>query len=288
MTDTEIVKHGDAEIEPGVYDDVPFEDYLKWDAVHKSNLWILNTDPPAKYRWICDNVRADTEALLIGHATHTAILEPDLFDSRYAVPEEKWDRRTKVGKAAAAEFEKTAAGKTVLTPDQLDQTLKIRDAIWNNPLTNKLLQDCVCERSIVWNDHHTGLRCKARIDAWRKNGLLIDLKTCRSCNPTFFPRDAYKFGYHFQASMYFDGAKSISKEPVKGFVLIAVEKTPPYLVAVYEVDEEVLSWGRNQYKFTLMTVKECLEKGEWPGHPPTRQLLELPSWAGTEVGTWNQ
>ena len=73
-------------MKPGIYEGIPFDDYLKIDAVSNS---LLNEfrSCPARAKYYMDNGSVSTEAMNMGSALHTAVLEPHLFDSRFVVAE---------------------------------------------------------------------------------------------------------------------------------------------------------------------------------------------------------
>ena len=58
---------------------------------------------PAHLREALDHPSPPTPAMAFGTAVHTHVLEPDRFFEEFAVVE-KFDRRTKEGKEAAARF----------------------------------------------------------------------------------------------------------------------------------------------------------------------------------------
>jgi len=66
----------------------PFEDYLAIDAANISTLGNLEPSTggsPAWYRHCLDNPIEDRPVFVQGRATHTAVLEPEEFESRYVV-----------------------------------------------------------------------------------------------------------------------------------------------------------------------------------------------------------
>ncbi len=64
-----------------------------------------------------------------------------------------------------------------------------------------------------------------------------------------------------------------------GFVFIAVEKTPPYAVALYELDAEAVDLGRALARRDLARYANARDFGVWPGYPDAVQSLSLPKWA---------
>ena len=49
-------------------------------------------------------------------------------------------------------------------------------------------------------------------------------------------------------------------------MFIAVEKAPPYLVAVYFVGSEDLNNARQRYRENLLAYKQCKQTGIWNGY----------------------
>jgi hypothetical protein len=58
-----------------------------------------------------------------------------------------------------------------------------------------------------------------------------------------------------------------------------VEKTYPYAVGVYELDETAALHGEAERRNNLQTIADCRAIGEWPGYGNTIQPLSLPNWA---------
>lgn len=278
------------DIEPGVYDDVPFETYVSWNAVNKSNLWeYLYKGCAAKYKYMMTYPKeTTTEALMIGHASHTALLEPDKFDKLYIISPELapdgrwWDRRGTEHKKAWKEFQESVGGRILLTEEQAMLALSLARTLDHSPYVQGALADGRKEVSIVWNDHRTGIRCKGRIDIWAGNAIL-DYKTTRSAAIDRFGYDAYKYGYHYQAAFYFDGLRQVIGKEIERFIIIAQEKEPPYLVAFYEIHPDAMGIGRDQYKSNLDEIRECQDAGVWPGYVGKPVDIVLPRFAGEEM-----
>jgi exodeoxyribonuclease VIII len=107
---------------------------------------------------------------------------------------------------------------------------------------------------------------------------VADLKTTEDASPAAFARSVATYRYHVQAAFYLDGLRACDAQ-IDAFAFVAVEKTPPYLVAVYSADEICLARGREEYRADLLTFAECLRTDCWPGYPPFVQPLSLPAWA---------
>ena len=81
---------------------------------------------------------APTPAMQRGTALHTAVLEPETWADVVAV-QPRLDRRTKAGKAAAAEFEQAAAGRVVLSADDAEEVALMADGVRCHPAAKVLL-----------------------------------------------------------------------------------------------------------------------------------------------------
>jgi exodeoxyribonuclease VIII len=62
------------------------------------------------------------------------------------------------------------------------------------------------------------------------------------------------------------------------FYFIAVEKEPPYGVAVYKATEPLLRYGQVVYKNLLNTYKNCKASGSWHCYSAEVIDLDLPSY----------
>ena len=113
----------------------------------------------------------------------------------------------------------------------------------------------------------------------REKGVIVDLKTTRDASPDGFAKSVAQYRYHVQAAFYSDGYKAAFGEAPRGFVFIAVETEPPYLVAVYVASETMTSRGRIEYQTDLDTFRECLATDTWPGYSSSPLTLDLPKWA---------
>lgn len=262
--------------EPGIYYDVPRETYDEIDAVNWSTLKHFSRSP----LHVLEALRAkqrDTDAMRFGRAEHLAVLEPQRFDSEVAV----WrgaDRRTKEGKAEWAAFEKAHAGKEILDDEEHRKCILIARAVRANPTAAKYLSGGRAEVTVLWN-HNTitgeSIPCKSRLDY--VGGALVDLKSTQSASPGAFGRQCWNLGYHGQSALYLD-SYVIAGGQTLPVVLIAVEKEPPFAVAVYVVPRDVLERGRATYSSYLDRLAVCRATSHWPSYGESELELSLPVW----------
>ena len=222
---------------------------------------------PAHYRHWKDNPEEnDTLSLLYGRASHKYVLETYDFYNEFAVAP-NCDRRTKEGKAEWLLFCDQNEGKDIITQEQFEQIEAMRTAAYATPFVSKLLSGDK-ELSFWGVDEETGLTIKCRPDCiteWNGKHILIDYKTAQDVENTKFCRDSIKFGYDLQLAMYRDILKQNTGLDYM-VVIIAQEKTAPYVTNVFQLSENYLESGRELYKEMLRVYKECSESGVWYGY----------------------
>lgn len=216
--------------------------------------------------------------LIIGSAVHDSILQPELFDKNYVV-KPNIDRRTKVGKEQWAEFIKKNFGKEVLTKDETHTVEMIKRRVLSHPVASKMLAHSQREYSGWFMEE--GALCKFRPDIYKPKQFIADIKTTEDASLNAFRRSIAKFSYDKQAAFYQAGIKAITGDEVP-FYFIAVEKTPPYGIAIYKASESMLEVGRELYKNDLKKYINAMIFGDETGYPEGIQTLDLPAW-GTNV-----
>ena len=251
--------------------------YHALDAVSKSDLDRIARSP-AHWKY---GEREETAAMRIGSAVHCAVLEPERFATDYAVapPTSLCDKRTKAGKEQFAAFEEENAGKTVLTFEEGTLCAHLAASVRAHPRAAALLSAGQPEVSAFWNDPEFNVRCRARYDWLTPDGLALDLKTTQDASAGAFAKSCANFRYHVQSAWYQDGYLQATGDLPLGFVFIAVEKTPPYAVALYELDGEAVDYGRALARRDLARYVTARELDVWPAYPDTIQPLSLPRWA---------
>lgn len=260
--------------ELGIHDNVPSSLYHAHDSLSASGMKILATQTPAHFRYRMDHPTTSA-AFDLGTAAHSLVLEDD--HSTIEVCEfDDW--RTK-----AAREERDAAygaGKTPLLTKDYAVVKAMRDAVAAHPVARLALEGGKAEQSIFW-DHETGTRLRCRPDKFDPESkigpLVADLKTSVSADPRKFAKSVADFGYHQQQPHYQDGAKTIlGVEPA--FLFIVIEKAPPYLVSVIELDADAIATGRALNRKAVRIYNECRATNTWPGYPQS-EPISLPAWA---------
>ncbi len=245
-------------------------DYHADPAVSASHLHAVAKSPYHYWSRYLDPNRIapeSTAAMRLGSLVHCAVLEPEELGKRYGVCA---PRNTKAGKEQAERM--AAAGIEAITQSDMALALSMALSVRLHPAAAALLVHGKAEQSFWWDDAATGLRCKCRPD-WYDGTTVVDLKTTTDAGPGF-ARSVATFRYHVQASHYLAGLHGAER-----FVFIAVEKTAPYAVAVYELDAAAMAAGDELRQRDMRVIADCQAISEWPGYGDTIQPLSLPLWA---------
>jgi len=246
---------------------MPDDEYFAIDAV--SNSLLKRLDCPAKARL----PMRPTAAMLLGTLVHCAVLEPREFDKRY-VAAPKINKRTKAGKEEWAAFVEDNADKTVITIEEHDTSLYIARCVMAHPVAYDMLTGGDAERVFQWEDENTGVKCKAKAD-YVKGNVIADLKTAQDASPKGFAKACANFGYHWQDAHYSNGSQC------DRFVFIVVETSYPFVVGVYELDDEAKAIGQRSVESAINKYVEIETFELWDeaySDNQTVQKLSLPEW----------
>jgi hypothetical protein len=251
----------------------PREAYFGTAGVNWSTLKHLR-DSPMAYRHALQNPPADKTAFMIGRAVHTLTFEPGLFNDQYAIWTEG-DRRGKAWEAFKAEHQ----GLTILKAAEADECAAMATAVRQHPLVQPYLDGGVFEQAIYWTDDETGLGCKGKPD-WLmpERRIVLDLKTARSIEARRFGTEAARMGYHLQLAHYRNGVRAAYGWEPQRLLIVAVEKSAPHDVAVFEIGPDEAWLAAQDVRDLLHQLKECTDAGRWPGRYTQEQALQLPAW----------
>lgn len=270
--------------EPGIYEDVPFAEYLAWDAVSNSRLSLLAKSPR---HFQIGEYKEATLPMQLGQLIHCGVLEPLAFAARYAIlPEFHLDaenttttgtattsKTTKYVKDKIRDYTALCTDREVVPREWYEDTLALVKELHANTAARELLQDHgPRELSILW--HEGGITCKARIDKKTANAI-VDLKTTAMIEN--FQTAIGRFQYHRQLAHYQNGWHVLTGETLQPW-LIAVETSSPFAVLAAPLSSEALVEGHIARNRLLDKLRACRELNEWPGMPNPR-AWQVPAWA---------
>lgn len=264
---------------PTVVRDMPEADYHGHEGSLSASGAKLLAPPapcPAKYRWRRDNPIHKDE-FDFGHVAHRLVLGKGAEVE--VLPYENY----KSTAAREARDDARAAGKAPITAPDYARAGELADAVKADPIAGALFSAGEAEVSLFWPDDETGVVRRARFD-WLtpqvegRRRFIVDLKTARSAEPDAFGKSAADFGYAISAAQYVDGSRACGLADDPAFLLVVVEKEPPYVVSVFQVDDDLLDLGRALMRSALRTYAECTATDTWPGYLRDVAPLELPGY----------
>lgn len=258
---------------------VPFAEYRASPGLSVSSLKELKRSP-LHYRHRLENPLVSAP-LTLGTAAHTATLEPERFGHQFAI----WSRRSeKTGNLCPRNgqhwdaFQLENSDKSIITEDECSLALAIGHAVRSDPLAMRYLETGEPEVSMRWEMQ--GRQCRGRVDWFTRlddEPYLVGLKTTRDCRLFVFGTQAARLEYALQWAWYFNGYTIIRGQKPK-LIEIVVESAPPHAVAVYNIPDDIVLQGEEEYMRLLERLTQCEQHNDWPGPVTEEQVLTLPTW----------
>jgi hypothetical protein len=219
----------------------------------------------------------DGRHFAIGSALHELIMEPQLFNSNYIVIP-KLDKRTKEGKLAYEKFILQAEGKTIINEEEMVIITDMAVGAVNNKIFMSFLENSHRELSAYMLDESTGLKLKMRPDILcNTKSTIVDIKSCLDSSPKQFKGNVYSYGYSLSAAFYCD---NLNRE---NYIFAAIEKAQPYQTSLYALNDEMMEYGRAQYRIGLDLLKWSYDNNYWCDYNEFEILKEC-----RELGNLNE
>ena len=111
----------------------------------------------------------------------------------------------------------------------------------------------------MFSQTRTSFPVKCRPD-YRFRNVIYDLKTTASANPDDFNRSIRDLRYFVQAAFYLEVARQ-HHPLIENFVFVAVESSPPYSAACYELNPIYLKIGKIQMVADLEKYVTAMRTG---------------------------
>lgn len=229
---------------------------------------------PAHYVYERTQQSTPTDAMRIGTAVHTLILEPERAGEIVEMP--AFAARTAAGRAERDAWLAAHESAQAFDAETLVNIRSAVAAVRAHPGAALLLSDGVAERSLFWTDSAEKCECRARFDWHRSDGGIVDLKTTRDASREAFARSIGSFGYHIQAAHYWLGAEHALNESPAYWAFVVVEVEPPFAVACYVLDAASIRVGMYHCARAYRTFRQCIDSGEWPSYPETVEPISVP------------
>lgn len=255
--------------------DMPEAEYHAHPALSSTGVKKILELPALFKHEILDGNRDHKAAFDFGSAVHAKVLGVG-----WGVKELDYDNyRTKA--AQTARDEARAEGLIPMLKHELEPVVACAESVLANPMAKALLElEGAPEVTVLAHDEESGVDLRCRFDYFPKDhAAVVDLKTTAGkASPRGFAKSVASLKYHVSEAHYLDTLKLATGQD-RRMVFIAVEKEPPYLVAVHQVSADFLEAGRVEARRARNIFRRCMDTGEWPGYEPKINLLDMPNWA---------
>lgn len=218
--------HNKKELLEKMQDDSFYYGYLSKAALSSSSLKLLLTSPKTYYN-VTKYGNPESQPLRDGWLFHTAILEPDVFNSQVFVDVEK--KNSVTYKVALEQHGK------VFTKKEKRDAERLADAFLRNEKALQYLQDTEFEVPVI--GEVMGMPFRGKADILGKNRI-VDLKTTIDLKNSF-KYSAKKYFYDVQCYLYCQ----LFGVPHDNFTFIAIDKKS-LDVGIYHCSEEFYESGK--------------------------------------------
>lgn len=307
-------------IEPGIYFDLPAEQYHQDPAISCSGIKNLLVSPMKFWRNSSLNPRKkykETDAQKMGTALHCYLMEKEKFWRDYIVlPKLEVDsdfyrtesqkpdflERFEHCKTKDAKTFKYKGGKIVIKEDDFERIKESVEYFESLPTAGELFKDGYMEVSVFWRDKETGLMCKCRFDYLAVN-YAADYKSLEKIGK--INTSIGEYDYYIQQAFYLEGlhqikfleAKVIDKLPdnYRHFAWQVIESSHSNFIFAFQEKEDLLvrlktfnaditEYGKDLCRRGLRIYKNSVEK--YGTAPWSDDYKKTPDESDIEVLGW--
>ena len=259
--------------------------YRVMPALSQTTLKVYGKTPAHGRAYELGLLKVESSAFDFGKVVHSAVLERDKYlETCVVAPEMMPDAKgvmkpTNGNMTSYKEWVKGCAGKTIVTKEETDAIKVILENIQNHPVTKSLFENGKSEVSAFAS--MDDVDCRARFDFVPESEAdrfcLVDVKTCERADKDSFQRSIIDYGYHIQAAFYLWMSEAVGLDRGQ-FTFVCIEKTPPYAIAVYTLDNDSLLLGQRKVRELLSVYRECAKNQNWPAYSEDVQEIGVPDW----------
>lgn len=152
-------------------------------------------------------------------------------------------------------------------PGDYDMIMQMRATLFSDPANVELFKNakiemsfmCEIEIDSVWH------KVKIRPDTITESLLVPDYKTTAFMQPEKFAKQAHDAGYWFKQAFICDVLGAIYGKEHKAALLCQGKKSP-HIYQMYNLTDEQMHVGREQYMFALKYHADCAKNDSWPAY----------------------
>lgn len=218
----------------------------------------------------------DSPDFKLGRAIHCAVLEPDDFDSRYTYfsrndlpyPERRLNLKENDAKKTEILEKAKEAGMELLEEVEYHVCNGINKQFKEkyNEIYELVLNSEI-ETSFYAQDPETGLYLKARPDSvYQSRGIMFDLKSTSNAHPPIWTGDCKRYDYPLQAAFHAKVFELVTGQPIQDYFYIVAEKSSPYAVSIFRLDDENMQQAKDKVNDLLKWVKWWEDNQYFPSY----------------------
>ena len=155
---------------------------------------------------------------------------------------------------------------TLYTEHEWYKHLSMRRRLRQHGDANRcLFQGGVPEYTLVGRCVETGLEVRTRLDFFKPvdgGTLITDLKTTRDATPKAWNRQADQDGLNMQAAMVIGMAAHVFEGGI-AFRFATCDKRAPFMPMTFEIENEFLELGAQDYFENATAFQACIDSGRW-------------------------
>lgn len=241
------------------------EGYLHWSDLKQIG------KSPAHYKYAVTQVRPPTRAMRVGDAADAIV-----FGHKRLVV---YPGKTRNGKEWDA-FEQKHADASIVIESEFAEAEGAATALINSAPARLFTSGWKRETfQVALEGELLGIPIRTRgvdvLDPFF--GRLIDAKCTNNVEPHMFSRHAWSMDWHTQLELYAELATQNGIE-VRELGLVGVEASPPHVVQVLVIPDDVRQQARKRLRALIERLKSCLDANAWPGYTQDAVPMDLPSW----------
>lgn len=256
--------------EPGIYEGVPFSEYIRWPCLSVSTLKAFSVSPAQLvYEQTIEGRegRKVSDDMRLGSAVDRLVFEgKDAFEAGFIACPEGMKRDERHEKYQA--FLARAGDREVMKPADFDRAKWIAASVMMHPLLRNGAMKGKTQVSMAWVDPETGLMCKSRPDMYDPSSdpIIWDLKVTTAAAAGEFERHAEAMRWHWQAYWYLTGCSVLTGFGHHMFRDIAVRSAPVHSAHIHEFSEDFIGLAEDQVRPLVRQYAELqsVPREEWP------------------------
>lgn len=187
-------------------------------------------------------------------------------------------------------FARAHAGATILIRSEMSAAKRMADAIMADGYASRLIK----APGVRFEEQLIGSMCgRSRrrtpdmfaLDAPGWPSFVAEIKTTKCADPRVFHFDAKRYSYHAQLADQGDAIRQAYGKAPRHYYIIAVEKSPPHVVQVYELPADLIDKGMRLVTGWLERLQMFEATQAWGGYSPRVEVLEFPEYGAPPVTT---